>query len=132
MHRDARKYSITCIEMPCSTTLHAQCCQAVIFVISSDARLNNIISTDNQDLLHYMYSDGRLDYTERNAKNHRPLQSTVLEKIKKNCQKLAVFNKKCIFGYFRQFFLIFSRTVLCRGLRSFALRSVSQNAKTKF
>ena len=38
--------------------------------------------------------------TERNAKNRTPLQSTVLEKIKKNCQKLAVFNKKCIFDHF--------------------------------
>ena len=30
---------------------------------------------------------------------------------------------------FWQFFLIFSKTVLCKGLRFFALRSVSQNAK---
>ena len=38
--------------------------------------------------------------TERNAKNRSPLQSIVLEKIKKNYQKLAVFNKKSIFDYF--------------------------------
>ena len=67
--------------------------------------------------------------TERNEKNRSPLQSTVIEKIKKNCQKLAVFEEKNAFlTIFRQFFLIFSRTVLCRGLRFFALHSVSQDA----
>ena len=38
--------------------------------------------------------------TEHNAKNRIPLQSTVLEKIKKNYRKLAILNKKCIFDYF--------------------------------
>ena len=60
--------------------------------------------------------------TERDAKNHSPLQSTVLEKIKKNCQKLAIVNKKkLILTIFRQFF---QKTVLCRGLQFFTLRSV--------
>ena len=40
---------------------------------------------------------GTLNATQ---KNRSPLQSTVLEKIKKNCWKLAIFNKKCIFDYF--------------------------------
>ena len=67
--------------------------------------------------------------TERNAKNRSPLQRTVFEKIKSNCQKMAVFDKKnAFFTIFRQFFLILSRTVLCRGLWFFVLRSVSQNA----
>ena len=38
-------------------------------------------------------------WTQR-KKNHRYLQSTVLQKIKKNCRKWAVFNKKYIFIYF--------------------------------
>ena len=33
----------------------------------------------------------------------------------RNCQKLAVFNKKCSLTIFSQFFLIFSRTALCIG-----------------
>ena len=70
-------------------------------------------------------SFGTLNTTQKHCS---PLQSTVHEKIKKNGKKLSVFNKKCIFDYFRQFFLIFSRTVLSRGLRFFALRSVSKNA----
>ena len=37
-------------------------------------------------------------------KNGSPLQSIVLEKIKKNCWKLAVSNKKRIFDYFLQLF----------------------------
>ena len=48
--------------------------------------------------------------TERNTKNRSPLQNTVLEKIKKNFQNLAVFNKKnAFFTIFRQFFLIFGK-----------------------
>ena len=33
-------------------------------------------------------------------KKRRPLQTAVFEKIKKNCQNLAVINKKCIFDCF--------------------------------
>ena len=47
-------------------------------------------------------------------------------------EKLPKKSQKCIFlvktANIWQFFLIISRTMLCRGLQFFALRSVSQNA----
>ena len=66
--------------------------------------------------------------TERNAKNHKSLPSTVTEKIKKNHQnipKTEIFGKKL---HFWRFFLIFSVTVLGKDLWFFALRSVPQDA----
>ena len=65
--------------------------------------------------------------TERNAKNHRSLPSTVTGKIKKNLQKIRISKKMSIFGTFWWFFLIFSVTVIGKDLWFFfALRSVHQ------
>ena len=60
--------------------------------------------------------------TERNAKNHRSLPSTITEKIKKNLQKCMFWEN------FWCFFLIFSVTILGKVLWFFALRSVPQDA----
>ena len=115
MHRDARMYNITCTEMPQCTTLHVQCCQAVIFVISSDARLNYIISTYNQVLLHYMYSYGRLHYTERNVKNHSPLQSTVFEKNQEKPPECFFFAKNAFMAILGNFSWSFQERCCVEG-----------------
>ena len=54
--------------------------------------------------------------TERNAKSHRSLPSTVTENIKKNLQKMQISQKMSIFGTFWWFFFIFSVTVLGKDL----------------
>ena len=66
--------------------------------------------------------------TERNAKNHRPLPSTVTEKINKNLQKYK-FPPRCPFlGHFGVVFLIFPAKVLGKDLWFFALLSVPKDA----
>ena len=59
--------------------------------------------------------------TERNAKNHRSLPSTVTEKIKKkhqNVPKMDIFWEICIFW---RVFMIFSITVLGKDLWFFCV-----------
>ena len=51
-----------------------------------------------------------------------------LKKLRKTTKNWPFLTKNAFLTIFRQFFLFFSRTVLCRGLRFFALRSVSLNA----
>ena len=67
--------------------------------------------------------------TDRNAKNEALNTAPFLKKSDKNWLK-TVKNAFFLFktANFWQFFLNFSRTVLCIGLPFFALRSVSRNA----
>ena len=55
-------------------------------------------------------------------------KSPFLKKSRKTARNWPFWTKNAFLTIFMQFFLIFSRTVLCRGLVFFALRSVSQNA----
>ena len=48
-------------------------------------------------------------------KNRSPLQSTVLEKTRITARNWPFLPKNAFFTIFRQFLLIFSRTMLCRG-----------------
>ena len=52
-----------------------------------------------------------------------------LKKSRKTDRNWLFLTKNAFLTIFRQFFLIFSRTVLSRELRFFVLRSVSQNAQ---
>ena len=70
---------------------------------------------------------GTLNATQKNAALYK---APFLKKIKKNCQKLAVLNKNAFLTIFMQFFLIFSKTVLCRGLRFFCvLEKIKKNCQ---
>ena len=55
-------------------------------------------------------------------------EAPCLKKSRKTDINLPFLTKNAFLTIFRQFFLIFSRTVLSRGLRFFALPSVSKNA----
>ena len=58
----------------------------------------------------------------------KPQLCIVSEKIKKNLQKLPFSAKIAKKTNFSRFFLIFSKTILCKDLRFFALHSVHQDA----
>ena len=62
--------------------------------------------------------------TECNAKNLSSLQSTVFEKIKKNCLKLAFLKKGAILPVF----LDFIRNGILQRAKVFVLHSVHQDA----
>jgi len=68
---------------------------------------------------------GTLNATQKTAALY---EAPFLKKSRKTARNWPFLTKNAFLTIFRQFFLIFSRTVLSRGLRFFALRSVSQNA----
>ena len=68
---------------------------------------------------------GTLNATQKTAALYKAL---FFKKTRKTVRNWPFETKRAFLAIFRQFFLIFSRTGLCRGLRFFALCSVSQNA----
>ena len=68
---------------------------------------------------------GTLSATQKTAALYK---APFLKKSRKTARNLPFLTKNAFLTIFRQFVLIFSRTVLYRGLWFFALRSVSQNA----
>ena len=70
---------------------------------------------------------GTLNATQKTAALYKAL---FLKKSRKTAGNWPILTtkKNAFLTISMQFFMIFSKTVLCRGLRFFALRSVSQNA----
>ena len=67
----------------------------------------------------------KLNATQKTTALYKTL---FLKKSRKTARNWLFLTKNAFSTIFRQFFLIFSRTMLCRGLRFFALHPVTQNA----
>ena len=68
---------------------------------------------------------GTLNAAQKNAALYK---APFLKKTRKTAKIGPFLTKIAFLTILKQFFLIFSKTLLCRGLRFFALLSVSQSA----